>query len=118
MAIVNINGLPGELAATGSSSTAIGSKHIVKKYPWIPNAGIDIGRLEKEIETDIQQIAELLFDIEEGKFSTGFEGSLLDLQRKLEPSTGELGRKQAAFMAASMAATRDVYNKEYGSYKE
>jgi len=83
MAIVNINGLPGELAATGSSSTAIGSKHIVKKYPWIPNAGIDIGRLEKEIETDIQQIAELLFDIEEGKFSTGFEGNLVDLQRKL-----------------------------------
>ena len=103
-----------------SKSFTATARREAKSYPWpgMGEYGLDIPVLEAEIETDIQQIAELLFDIEEGKFSTGFEGSLLDLQRKLEPSTWELGRKQAAFMAASMAATRDVYNKEYGSYKE
>ena len=71
--------------ATGSSSIAIGSSHTAtgyKSWPW-PLSPKEIDKLEAEIETDIQQIAELLFDIEEGKFSTGFEGNLVDLQRKL-----------------------------------
>jgi len=68
-----------------SKSFTATARREAKSYPWPGRGeyGLDIPVLEAEIETDIQQIAELLFDIEEGKFSTGFEGNLVDLQRKL-----------------------------------
>ena len=68
-----------------SKSFTATARREAKSYPWpgMGEYGLDIPVLEAEIETDIQEIAELLFDIEEGKFSTGFEGNLVDLQRKL-----------------------------------
>ena len=68
-----------------SKSFTATARREAKSYPWpgMGEYGLDIPVLEAEIEIDIQEIAELLFDIEEGKFSTGFEGNLVDLQRKL-----------------------------------
>ena len=85
-----------------SKSFTATARREAKSYPWpgMGEYGLDIPVLEAEIEIDIQEIAELLFDIEEGKYSS----------YKVTEKYG-------------MAATRDyvganVYNKEYGSYKE